>query len=1010
MAKQTRIGIYGGFTPTALDTSASDKMRALAGFAQTVGDTTVAIGKPIIEAKRAEEGAQAVAEGAGKIDPQTGEVLESPTINAAKWGSAQYASAANQALAQKGRNAASAYKATISKDSRETIANAAIQYKEDPVGFGKRMDSYRTGTLGAINDPALKAEVDNLISNRIFSNQIQLQDAFDVKELNSNIKTTSDESEAAFNNAEKFIVSGSIDQAKEELETAMKAALAVEKMNPDYDAEADIASMQRQFDSTIFKVAVSNVADTGDFAAANQMIIDETDKIPDNFSVGEWEAAISNARKALVQQKSIFDSAQQVNTQQDKNLFNDSLTIISTGGDLNQDNLEEINRIAGSNVEANKRLNIARQTGEVSQMSQNDRTNVLLTIDRNDPDSLDLLNSLAAADSNIRTSLRQDSWATASVQKMITKEEQTQLQEFNVAFLLNEDLNVEQQAVFQESFKQNEAIAERLTAHYGYQFSPLNKQQVSALSAAMDEMSPGQSVELVNSIGPTSQVWPKLYKGGSGLYALAATIKDPVVQRAIFAGNIKLQSGTMDTFKKEGDTMNATFTDYVGDSLEPDMQSLVYDAALAHYASNFTYKAYKYDSSDFENSIKAVSGGVTKIRDQSTILPSYESGNNDGTAKNLEGFFSDMTAEQLVSFGGVSEPYVRTKGLIEGIVAGDATTMQVESDWALEKLQNWRIKRVNGQNNYIVVEPVTGVVLTGADGNDVIFNVSAEKMNEYVSSSEDMERYRNFLRKDKFARDVMGLFEESGSPYFEATGAREYESGMAMFNTVMSLGLLDKDASGDYVKSLNKKPFEVTDEVMDVGDLIKDPSVGSNPTNANYDALKPNVEGDGLNITEMEVNSANEKVIESALQQKTNLAKEATNVTELPIEQKTNLYSAVEMVESGGDVNAVSSKGAIGPMQLMPETAKNPGYGITPVQNDSPAENRRVGREYLDAMLNKYKGNLDFALVAYNWGPSNTDKWIKGGGDKSKLPKETRDYLDKVNSIVPTLFIKTVNN
>ena len=153
-----------------------------------------------------------------------------------------------------------------------------------------------------------------------------------------------------------------------------------------------------------------------------------------------------------------------------------------------------------------------------------------------------------------------------------------------------------------------------------------------------------------------------------------------------------------------------------------------------------------------------------------------------------------MTAEQFVSFGGVPEPYVRTKGLIEGIVAGDATTMQVESDRALEKLQNWRIKRVNGQNNYIVVDPDTGVVLTRADGNDVIFNVSAEKMNEYVSSSEDMERYRNFLSKDRFARDVMGLFEESGSPYFEATGATEYESGMAMFNTVMSLGLSGNDA------------------------------------------------------------------------------------------------------------------------------------------------------------------------------------------------------------------------
>ena len=206
-----------------------------------------------------------------------------------------------------------------------------------------------------------------------------------------------------------------------------------------------------------------------------------------------------------------------------------------------------------------------------------------------------------------------------------------------------------------------------------------------------------------------------------------------------------------------------------------------------------------------------------------------------------------------------------------------------------------------------------------------------------------------------------------------------------------------EEASNDYVKSLNKKPFEVTDEVMDVGNFIEDPSVGSNPINADYAALKPSVEGDGLNITEMEVDAANEKVIESAVKQKTNLAKEATNVTKLPSENKENLYSAVEMVESGGDVNAVSSKGATGPMQLMPATAKNPGFGIEPVKDDSPAENRRVGREYLDVLLNKYSDNLDYALVAYNWGPGNADKWIKDGAKKSDLPKETRDYLVKVS-------------
>jgi soluble lytic murein transglycosylase-like protein len=109
-----------------------------------------------------------------------------------------------------------------------------------------------------------------------------------------------------------------------------------------------------------------------------------------------------------------------------------------------------------------------------------------------------------------------------------------------------------------------------------------------------------------------------------------------------------------------------------------------------------------------------------------------------------------------------------------------------------------------------------------------------------------------------------------------------------------------------------------------------------------------------------------------------------------------SLVNAVIQVESGGDPNAVSPKGARGLMQLMPETARNPGFGITPARDDSPAENLRVGTEYLNAMLQKYNGNLEYALAAYNWGPGNTDRWVAQGADPAKLPAETRNYIPKV--------------
>ena len=66
-----------------------------------------------------------------------------------------------------------------------------------------------------------------------------------------------------------------------------------------------------------------------------------------------------------------------------------------------------------------------------------------------------------------------------------------------------------------------------------------------------------------------------------------------------------------------------------------------------------------------------------------------------------------------------------------------------------------------------------------------------------------------------------------------------------------------------------------------------------------------------------------------------------------------NLYKAIEQIESGGDPDALSSKGARGLMQVMPSTARKPGYGIRPAKNDSKEEYVRVGKDYAKAMYKK---------------------------------------------------------
>ncbi|HEY9063843.1 MAG TPA: transglycosylase SLT domain-containing protein [Burkholderiaceae bacterium] len=138
----------------------------------------------------------------------------------------------------------------------------------------------------------------------------------------------------------------------------------------------------------------------------------------------------------------------------------------------------------------------------------------------------------------------------------------------------------------------------------------------------------------------------------------------------------------------------------------------------------------------------------------------------------------------------------------------------------------------------------------------------------------------------------------------------------------------------------------------------------------------------------------------------------ATNPSELaPAAAGKPLEAVVLSNESGGqrfgpDGQLLTSpKGAQGEMQVMPATAKNPGFGVTPARDDSPEELARVGRDFLGAMTARYD-NPALALAAYNAGPGQVDKWIAQNGDPraggstldwvSKIPfAETREYVAK---------------
>lgn len=119
------------------------------------------------------------------------------------------------------------------------------------------------------------------------------------------------------------------------------------------------------------------------------------------------------------------------------------------------------------------------------------------------------------------------------------------------------------------------------------------------------------------------------------------------------------------------------------------------------------------------------------------------------------------------------------------------------------------------------------------------------------------------------------------------------------------------------------------------------------------------------------------------------------------------LVAAVVRVESGFNPKATSPRGAVGLMQVMPETARwvsrQAGLPFEPKQLYDPVYNIQVGTWYLAYLHQEFDGNLAMVLAAYNGGSAKVKEWVatqRWDGSLRNIDRipfaETRDFVRKV--------------
>jgi len=719
---QKPIMRYGQFTPTGVDQSAAQQMRALAGLGETVASAGIKIGEAAATA-RAPEKAIADVQAARK-EAEDGTITYDTVAPASplSWGASAYdATVRNTQLSQ--RNA----------DSKQKINDISVQYKDDPAGFLEAANAYAQAVVSSA-PLTIQPQLDETIKGRILAYNASLTEDFQKKTHAANINTLTANIDDSLIGINELAYSGNLAAANSELALLFPEMDALAAADPKYAIKLD--SLKKSVNNKVIESnwlgSINRIAEKDGVPAAMQ----ELDKIvsgklPKGYDRDALRSFETSAQQALTRKNTRLSAETKANAKELTKKVNNYVTAVASGMEISPEVTADIEESVKGNPELEAKLELVQEIGTFSILSKQDQTEMLADIQASGSlDSADKYAALVKANQNVEKQARANGILFAKQQGIIPKDEYV---DFDPTILVDDPSTPEDEyAINQANYQTRVKQAKEMSEHYGITISPFEPSEAAVLSALISDATPTQKSQIVGILGTDSAALGQIAGNNQGVFAQVAALGNPQVMDVVFRGQeqvaLKLHYPL-----KASDRYQQDFDRIVGNVYGSRDKRDVLDTALNYYYG--MKPGDIYNSALFSQAIQAVTGGISTIRGHQTQLPQNVS------APDLDAYFSLMTLDQLEGAGVYQEQ-------VDVGVAFTAALIPYQKTYGMEDVvKGGQIKAIPGKDQYVVYHK-GGRVITDEYGEPVKFTVNEQVIAD-MKSKEQGQAYQDYVNRRK---------------------------------------------------------------------------------------------------------------------------------------------------------------------------------------------------------------------------------------------------------------------